>query len=393
MKPKKSIYLDYAAGTPVDPDVQKLIRSLQPEAFANPSGLHTPAQFARGVIEHARADIAKILGAKTGEIYFTSGATEGINLAIQGVANAYPGTKLVATAIEHTAVLNCIEALVARGSDSELISVAPSGHVKAENVAKAINDNTVLVSVMYANHELGTIQPISQIANLIATIRADRKERGIELPLYLYCDASQGAGLLDPSVDRLKVDLLSFGGSKIYGPAGTGVLYVRAGTKVAPVIFGGGQERGLRSGSANTPGVAGLAKALDIAQSGRKTEITRLGKLADEFIAETLPHIANISQNGKSPRLPGHLNFTIPGCYGEDLVMYLDNVGIAVATGAACTASSDAPSHVLTAIGLDQESANSTLRLSMGRQTTQSDLAYVAQALPRIVDKIKAINT
>lgn len=386
------IYLDHAATTPLDPRVFEVMRPFLEDQFANPSSLYRAARDTRRAVEQARHSAAAILGAKPTEIVFTSGGTEGDNLAIQGVLRAHPGGHWVTSAIEHDAVLAIGPALDHQGFSHTVVPVKPNGIVEPSAVQGAITDHTVLVSVMMANNEIGTIQPIADLAKLVAKIRADRAKRGILTPLYLHTDAAQAAGYLDLQVSRLGVDLLTLNGSKIYGPKGTGLLYVRHGTILEPLMLGGGQERGRRSGTENVAGIVGLAKALELVAGSRDAESHRLTALRDDLIRRLLEAIPKATLNGDPRRrLPNNVNLTIPGAEGEGLVLYLDNAGIMASTGSACTTGSLDPSHVLLAIGRSADEANSSLRLTLGHTTDQEAINRVVELLPGIVQRLREL--
>ena len=387
-----SIYLDHAATTPLDPAVYNAMQPYLGDQFANPSSLYAPARTARQAVEDARHSIAKILGAKPTEIVFTSGGTEGDNLAIQGVLKAHPGAHWVTTAIEHDAVLGCVEGLKPLGYSATVVGVKPSGIVDIDAIAGALTDETVLISLMMANNELGTIQPVAAASKLVATVRAERLRRGIDRPLYLHTDAVQAAGYLDLQVSRLGLDLLTLNGSKIYGPKGIGALYIRHGTLVEPLMYGGGQERGRRSGTENVASIAGLAVALEIATAQREHESRRLSALRDHLTRELIARIPGVIINGDPVRrLPNNLNLTIPGAEGEAMVLYLDNADVMASTGSACSAGSLDPSHVLLAIGRTAAEANSSVRLTLGRSTNPQAVDYVARILPPIIGRLREL--
>ena len=387
-----SYYFDYAATTPIDPAVLDAMRPYLEDDFANPSSLYASARATRAAVESARATIANLLGARTTEIVFTSGGTEGDNLAVQGVLRAYPGAHWVTTAIEHDAVLACLEPLKRDEHAATVVPVKPSGIVDIAQVEQAITDRTVLVSVMLANNEIGTIQPVANIAKLVAAIRTDRAMRNVSLPLYLHTDAVQAVNYLDLHVARLGVDLLTLSGSKIYGPKGIGALYIRHSTGLEPLLYGGGQERGRRSGTENVAGAVGLARAYELAAGRRSPESHRLGGLREHLARELIAAIPSASLNGDGKRrLPNNLNLTIPGAEGEALVLYLDTVGIQASTGSACSTGSLDPSHVLLAIGRSPAEANSSLRLTLGRGTTPAGVEAVIAALPRIAERVRQL--
>ncbi|HEX3082722.1 MAG TPA: cysteine desulfurase family protein [Candidatus Saccharimonadia bacterium] len=386
------IYLDHAATTPLDPAVLEAMLPYLKNQYANPSSLYTAARETRRAVETARAQIAGVLGAKTTEIVFTSGGTEGNNLAIQGVLRAHPGAHWAASAIEHDAVLAAAEPLAAEGHEFTAVPVKPGGIVSPEAVTSAITDQTVLVSIMLANNEIGTIQPIADIAKLVAEVRTQRAKRGITLPLYLHTDAVQAANYLDLHVVRLGVDLLTLNGSKIYGPKGSGALYIRHSTVLSPLMFGGGQERGRRSGTENVAGIVGLAAALVQASARREAEARRLTPLRDHLIEGVVAAVPDAVLNGDPKRrLPNNVNFTLPGAEGEALVLYLDNAGVMASTGSACSTGSLDPSHVLLAIGRTAAEANSSLRLTLGRATTAADIEAVIKHLPPIVQRLREL--
>lgn len=369
-----SIYLDYAAATPVDEQVLEAMQPYFSEQFANPSSLYGAARVTRQALADARASVANTLGAKPTEVIFTAGATESINLAIQGVMVAHPNSHMVTTAIEHEAVLE-----TAALFDNTVVGVPASGVVIPNDIIGYITDKTVLVSVMMANNEVGTIQPIKEIAAAIAELRKNRKNN---LPLYLHVDAAQAGTTLDLHVSRLGVDLLTLNGGKMYGPKQSGILYARTGTKLNSLIKGGGQERSMRSGTENVAFAVGFAKALELAQADRKIEANRLQDLRDQLQAAIQKELPNIIINGdQKHRLPHNLNITMPGLDGEVAVLYLDNAGIQASTGSACSIGSDQPSHVLLAMGRTAAEANSSLRFTLGKQTTQEDIADAARVI------------
>lgn len=375
----KRVYLDYAAATPLDPTVEAAMAPYQAIKFANPSSLYGEGRVARLALDEARKRVSRVLGARPGEIVFTAGGTEAINLAIQGVLKSYPQAKVLVAATEHQAVLACVSQY-----QYDLLTVKRNGKVKLDELADKISDNTVMVCVAAVNGELGTIQPVSDVAAAIAQVRLDRKERGVELPLYLMSDASAAAGHVSLQVSRTGVDLLVINGGKIYGPKQSGALYVRAGTKLEPIILGGGQERGLRSGSEAVGQAVGLTTALELVEQKRPGEERRYHELRKGLMRD-LEQIPGFSWNNPQHSLPGTVNFQIDGASGEDLVYKLDAAGFAVATGAACAASNDEPSHVQLAIGLTSGQANASLRLSFGRSTTAADLSNFATSLKALV--------
>lgn len=388
------IYLDHAATTELDPQVARAMQPFQGDDFANPSSVYAAARATRLAVEHARAEIADILGAKATEIIFTSGGTEGDNLAVQGVLRAAgSGAHWVTTAIEHDAVLSQTGPLESQGYPCTVVGVSESGIVSPEAIADAVTDNTVLVSVMLANNEIGTIQPVADIAKIIGQIRQDRAKRGINRPIYLHTDACQAAGYLSLHVARLGVDLMTINGSKIYGPKGVGALYLRHGVELEPLMYGGGQERGRRSGTENVAGIVGLAVALGLAAEMREAESHRLVALRDSLLAGIRQALPDAELNGDAKRrLPNNVNVIIPGAEGEALVLYLDNAGIMASTGSACSSGSLDPSHVLVGIGRSREEAQQSLRLTLGRSTDEAAVQRVLEVLPGIVARLREIG-
>jgi cysteine desulfurase len=373
------IYLDYAAATPLDPTVLKVMQPFWQEQFFNPSANYLAAKSVAHDIAQARATVAGILGVRPTEIIFTAGGTEADNLAINGVMQAHPKAKLVVSAIEHDAVLQTTQQY-----PYQLASVDRNGLVEVDKLVAMIDDQTVLVSIMYANNELGTIQPISQINREVQKIRQDRVKRGIKLPLYFHTDASQAGNYLNLQVSRLGVDLMTLNGGKIYGPKQTGALYAKTGIILTPQVRGGGQERHIRSGTENVPGIIGFAKALEIAQELRPKESARLSKLQEQF-KKLLKSTPQVVINGPKNHLPNFVHLTVPGTDNERLMMQLDEQGVVCAVGSACSASNEEPSHVLKAIGLSDSDAQSSLRFSMGRQTTANDIKKTVQALQKLL--------
>jgi cysteine desulfurase len=389
----KKIYLDHAATTPLDPGVLAAMQPYLAGEFANPSSVYSAARQTRQAVEASRATIANILGAKPTEIIFTSGGTESDNMTVQGTLRAHPGAHWITIAIEHDAILSQVEPMARQGFDPVVVPVKPNGIVAVEQIKSAITDQTVLISVMMANNEIGTIQPVAEVAKLVAQVRNDRQQRGIELPLYLHTDACQAAGYLDLHVTRLGVDLLTLNGSKIYGPKGAGLLYVRHGTSMEPLIYGGGQERGRRSGTENVAAIVGLSAALKLVTADRSNESRRLTALRDDLARGIEAAIPTASLNGdRQHRLPNNLNFTIPGAEGEAMVLYLDNVGIMASTGSACSSGDLDPSHVLLAIGRSRAEAQSSLRLTLGRGTDQAATRYLIEQLPPIVERLQTLG-
>ncbi|MGH7158242.1 MAG: cysteine desulfurase family protein [Candidatus Saccharimonadales bacterium] len=373
----KQIYLDYAAATPLDTAVLDAMQPYFSRVFFNPSATYLPAVSVRKALEEARGKVAHWLGARPTEIIFTSGGTEANNLAIHGVMQQFPDGNVVVSAVEHESVLapachyRCREA-----------AVKPDGIVDVFGLVKLIDNNTVLVSVMYANNEVGTIQPIRQISLELEKIRAARQKAGSSRPLYLHTDAAQAANYLDLHTARLGVDLMTINGGKIYGPKGSGVLFVSRHVRLAPQLLGGGQESGQRSGTENVPGCIGLAAALDVAQTMRHEEARRLQKLQKLFLGLVEQKIPQAAINGsRKHRLPNNIHVTILGADNERLLVELEERGILAAAGSACSASSEEPSHVLRAMGISDQDAQASLRFTMGRQTTEDHIRYAIASL------------
>lgn len=376
----RQIYLDYAAATSVDDEVMKAMQPYFSADFYNPSAGYLAARNVRRNLEQARADVAGCLGARPSEIIFTAGATEANNLAIQGMMSQFPDGEALVSTIEHDSVIEPAGLFKSRE-----IPVDKKGRIILDESSNLLTDKTVLVSVGYVNNEIGCVQPLSEIAELIARVRDQRRRQKNPLPIYLHTDAAQAPNLFDIHVSRLKIDLMSLNGGKIYGPKQSGALYVRTGVKLKPLIVGGRQEFNLRSGTENVPASIGLAAALNSAQNQRKVEADRLGKLRSLFVSqieENFPAaMVNSSSKGGSPHI---ISVTFPGYDNERLMMELDELGVQVATGSACAAGSQQPSHVLAAIGLSDEQARSTLRFSIGRQTTEDHIRRTIKALRQV---------
>lgn len=375
-----AIYLDHAAATPLDKQVLAAMEPYFIDKFYNPSALYLAAKTVKADIAMARQSIAKIIGAKPSEIVFTSGGTEANNLAIQGVLQAWPGSEILVSSIEHESILE-----PAAGHDVLRVDVSSSGRIDLADLQRRLSDKTVLVSVMYANNEIGTIQALREIAGVVSLARARRLKDSNRLPIYLHTDATQAANYLDLQVASLGVDMMTVNGGKIYGPKQVGFLYVKTGTKLKAQVLGGGQERGLRSGTENVAGIVGLASALSLAASRRKDESKRLMALRQYFIKELTSRLPQAVINGSlKHRLPNNIHVTIPGIDNERVIMALDERGIMCAAGSACSASSEQPSHVLTALGLSDTVARSSLRFTMGVSTTEADIDATISALAQI---------
>jgi cysteine desulfurase len=394
-KPKqiRSIYLDHAATTPVDPKVFASMKPYFGVEFGNPSALYGLGRRALLAVTDARKEIATELHALPENIIFTSGGSESDNLAIFGIAEAHAqkGKHIITTAIEHHAVIHPMDELKKRGFEITEIPVNEFGLIDPAKVAKAIRPDTILISIMHANNEMGAIEPIADIGREILKYR---KEHNTIYP-YFHIDACQAAGYLELDVEKLHVDLMTLNGGKIYGPKGVGLLYLRRGVKIEPQIFGGGQEKKRRSGTENVPGIVGLSHALTLAQKTRDAESIRLRKLTEYFWDELQKTIPRIKLNGPEigdKRLPNNLNVTFMDIEGEAMLLYLDEYGIMCSTGSACTSESLEPSHVLRAMGMPYEMAHGSLRFTFGRENTKADADYIIKYLPDVVAQLREIS-
>lgn len=377
----ETVYLDYAAATPLDPLVLKEMRPYLAEKFYNSSASYAAAKGVAKDIEAARAKIAHWLGARSSEVIFTAGGTEANNLALRGIMAKYPKGNMVISAIEHPAVVE-----PSLQYKHHIAPVTADGVVDVPALERLIDDNTVLISVMYANNEIGTIQPIRKLAQVARAVLNKRNAAGSNRPLYLHTDACQAAAYLDLHVSRLGVDLMTINAGKIYGPKQCGALYARAGIDLKPLISGGGQELGRRSGTENVANIAGFAQALDMAQKHRAKEAMRLQELQRLFFNLLQTEIPRATINGsRKNRLPNNVHITIPGIDNERLIMELDERGIQCAAGSACSAAKEEASTVLAAIGLDEASARSSLRFTMGRGTTEQHIRQTITALTQLV--------
>jgi cysteine desulfurase len=378
MSRQKLIYLDHAAATPIDGRVVKAMEPYFSRQFFNPSATYTSAIQVRKDLEAARAQVAFSLGARTSEIIFTAGGSEANNLAIHGVMRRHPKSNIVISCIEHESVL-----APAAQYEHRLVKVDPLGRLDLKDLEKKIDEQTVLVSIMQANNEIGTIEPIKEIAQVINRLRQKRVK-----PLYFHTDACQAANYLDLHVSRLGVDLMTLNGGKIYGPKQSGALYIKAGLELTPLIDGGGQERGLRSGTENAAAAIGFSEALKLTQSMRHEEVKRLSELQKQFIDQLTSSIQTVSINGSLKyRLPNNVHITLPGQDNERLLIELDERGVLAAAGSACSASSEEASHVLKALDLSEAEARSSLRLTLGRETKPAELKQVTSVLAELVNR------
>lgn len=392
-KTKKLIYLDHAATTPVDPVVKKAMEPFYCDQFANPSGICASSRKVNGALNDARRTVAQILGTLPDTIIFTGGGSESDNLAIFGVARKHSkhGKHIITTKFEHHAVLHPMRQLEKDGFEVTYLDVDKFGFVTPEQVIKAIRPDTILISIMYANNEIGTVEPIADIGRALLKYR---KEHNTIYPFF-HSDACQAAGALDLNVEKLHVDLMTLNGSKIYGPKGVGILFKRRDIDIQPLIFGGTQELGMRAGTENVPGIIGIAKAFELAAEIKDKEIKRLRNLTSYFWKRIREEIPKVRLNGAEigdKRLPNNLNVSILDIEGEALLLYLDEYGIACSTGSACTSTSLEPSHVLLACGLPYEYAHGSLRFTLGKATTKKEIDYVMKYLPEIVKKLREIS-
>jgi len=377
-------YFDHNATTPVDREVLEAMLPFFADEFGNASSIHSFGQRTRAAVERARESVAALIGARPAEIVFTSGGTESDNLAVFGVVAAAAGEKkhVITTQVEHHAVLNACQALEERGVEVTYLPVDREGCVDPDDVRRSIRQETVLITVMHANNELGTLQPIEEIGRIAA-----------EADVYFHSDGVQSAGKVPIDVDRLGVDLLSISGHKLYGPKGAGALYVRRGTRLLPLLYGGHHERDRRPGTENVAGIVGLGKAAELARARVSEEASRLSALRDRLEQELLARVPQVRMNGSRQfRTSNTSNLTFPYIEGEALVIALDLKGLACSTGAACSSGAIEPSHVLTAIGLPPEDARASLRFSLGRATTQDDVEWALGVIPGVVEHLRELS-
>jgi len=384
MKTKKT-YLDYAATTPIDPRVLKAMLPYFTEKFGNSVSLHSFGEEAKKALEKSRSIMAKTLNAKNkDEIIFTSSATESNNLATKGIAfaNQNKGKHIIISSIEHSCVLNSAEWLEKQGFKVTKIKVNKYGVIDPKEIEKAIRKDTILVSIIHANNEIGTIEPIEEIGKI-----CEKKK------VYLHTDAVQSFAKIPIDVQKMKVDLLTASSHKLYGPKGTALLYIKKGTKIEPLIHGGGHEFGLRASTVNVPAIVGFGKAVEICEKEMKKESKRLSKLRDKLINGILKKISDSYLNGHpTKRLPNNTNFWFAYVEGEAIVMDLNSYGIAGSSGSACSSEKLEPSHVLLACGLRPEQAHGSLRLTLGRWTKEKDINYTLKILPKTIKKLRKIS-
>lgn len=380
----RSIYLDYNATTPVDREVLAAMLPFFAEKHGNASSIHAAGQEARAAVESARASIAALVGAKALEIVFTSGGTEADNLAIFGFVRAFRRERkhVICSPIEHHAVLHSVEELEKQGIEVSWLPVSPSGMVDPEDVRRALRPGTILIAVMHANNELGTVQPVEEIGRI-----------AYDANVYFHCDAVQSAGKIPVDVNEMKADFLALSAHKIYGPKGVGALYVRENTPLEPLFFGGTSERDKRPGTENVAGIVGFGKAAELARANLADETTRIRELRDTLEQGIIASVPDARVNGAAARrTPNTANITFANGDGESLVIALDLQGVQVSTGAACSSGATLPSHVLRAIGLPREEAKCTLRFSLGRFTTDEDVRCALNAIPAAVERLRELS-
>lgn len=377
--------MDHNAGKPVDPHVTEAMLPYMSTYYGNPSSLYTFSQESRNALEEARAKIAELINAeKKDSIIFTSGATESNNLAIKGLANRYKdrGTRILTSIVEHMSVVNPCKYLTTKGFETIFLPVDQYGFLNLESLEKELTDKTVLVTIIYANGEIGTIEPIKEISRIVHGKNA-----------YLHVDATVANGQVLIDVKNEGIDLLTLSSNDMYGPKGVGALYIKEGIRLEPLLHGGGQERGLRSGTENVPGIVGFGKAAEIARKEMRTESERLTKLRDRLIKGLLEPILHSYLNGHpTKRLPNNVSVRYSFIEGESMLLSLDLMGVAASSGSACTAKTLEPSHVLLATGLKHEEAHGSLMFSLGKQNTEEEADYVVSLMPGIVKRLRAMS-
>lgn len=376
--------MDHASTTPMADEVVEAMHTCFTQTYGNASSLHSIGREAKTALEESRARTAELIGAGVDEVYFTSGGTESDNMAVKGVAmrNRDRGRHIITTAIEHPAILEPCHYLESQGFEVTCLPVTREGIVRIEDLESAIRKDTILISMMHANNEIGTIQPVAEAG----AIARDR-----DIPFHT--DAVQTVGKIPADVNDLNVDLLSISSHKLYGPKGVGVIYIRKGTEIEPIVQGGGHEQGLRSGTENVPGIVGLAKAAELAQAEMPGEMVRLTAMRDRLAKTVLHEVEDAWINGHpTKRLPNNLNLGFLHVEGEALMLHLDARGIAASTGSACSSKKTVASHVLTAIGLKPEEAHGSLRITLGRDNTTEDAERAAEAIRESAEKLRSIS-
>ncbi len=380
----RRIYLDHSATTPVRPEVAEIMLEYLTEKYGNPSSVYSFGREAREGLEKARGQTASLINARPGEIIFTSGGTESDNMAIIGAANKYAdkGKHIITSAVEHHAVLNTCEYLEKKGFKVTVLPVDEHGIVRTDDLRRALTPETILITIMHANNEVGSIQSLEEIGALA-------REKGV----LFHTDAVQSLGKIPVDVKKMNIDLLTGSAHKLYGPKGAGFLYVRKGTKLAPLVFGGGQEKKYRAGTENIPGIVGLGKAMELAGQEMATEMPRLEKLRDRLINGLQERIPHVKLNGHPVlRVPTNVNLSFEFVEGESLLLSLDMKGIAASSGSACTSGSLDPSHVLLAMGLCHEIAHGSVRMTLGHSNTEEDIQHVLDEFPPIVERLRHMS-
>ncbi|MDH5482909.1 MAG: cysteine desulfurase [Candidatus Bathyarchaeota archaeon] len=385
MSTSKRVYMDYSAGRPLDPRAIEAMLPYMESRWGNPSSLHVFGQEARQALDEARAKVSQLINAEKKEsIIFTSGATESNNLAIKGVAYRYRdrGNRILTSSVEHMSVVNSCKFMTTKGFETVFLPVNQYGFVNLESLEKELTDQTILVSIVYANGEIGTLEPIKEISQITHKKNA-----------YLHVDAAAANGQVPIDVKSEGIDLLTLSSNDMYGPKGVGALYVKEGIRIEPLLHGGGQERGLRSGTENLPGIVGFGKAAEIAQNEMQTEGERLTRLRDKLIKGLLDPIPYSFLNGHSTkRLPGNVSVRYNFVEGESILLSLDMMGVAASSGSACTAKTLEPSHVLLAIGLKHEEAHGSLMFSLGKQNVEDEVDYVIGLMPNIIKRLREMS-
>lgn len=378
------IYMDHSATSPVDPEVFEAMKPYFVDSFGNASTLYSLGREGKQAMEAARIEVASLINAEPKEIIFTSGGTESDNLAIKGTAYKLKnkGNHIITTNIEHPAVDETCKYLEKNGFKVTYLPVAEDGIIKIDDLKAAITDETILITVMHANNEIGTIQPIEEIGKIAS-----------EKKIYFHTDAVQTVGKIPVDVKKMNVDMLSLSSHKLYGPKGIGALYIKKGVRIEPLLHGGGHERGLRPGTENVAGIVGLGKACSIAKVSQETDAQKLTNLRNKLIDGVLNSIEDSYLNGdRTKRLPNNANFRFTGIEGESLILHLDAKGIAASTGSACSSTKLEPSHVLTAIGLKEVEAHGSLRISLGHENTEEDIEYAIKAIKEVVEQLRQMS-
>jgi len=380
----RKVYFDHSATTAMDPKVVEAMLPFMSEKFGNPSSIHSFGREVKVALEEARESIAEFLKVRAADIYLTSGGTESDNMAIKGAAYQLKskGKHIITSKVEHHAVLHTCEALEKEGFEVTYLAPDKYGMVHPETVAEAIRKDTILISIMHANNEVGAINSIDEIGKVA-------RGKGV----LFHCDAVQSFGKIPIDLSKLPVDLMSMSGHKIYGPKGVGILYIKKGVRLEKIIFGGEHERGRRPGTENIPGIIGLAKAVELRQSGMKKITKNVKKLRDMFYDKVMEKIPRVFLNGHpEQRLSGHLNLSFQGIEGEALLLSLDLKGVAASSGSACTSGSIDPSHVLSAMGVKPDLAQSSIRFTLGKDNTKEDVEYTLEILPEIVQRLRSMS-